>query len=155
MIMCAINRGYVRNAGVCLHACTCVFVCQHIVPPFLPPWRYKAIAELPGDDKAQSTGKHIFWKMRLIGNLKHACGSLCVVNRLCDHVSCSFRVDAGEAHTESFNTLKETRRKFWKWSLHGLLMLQEVAIKSCLRINLRPSLRSTVGRGRRKCVRFW
>lgn len=60
MIMCAINRGYVRNAGVCLHACTCVFVCQHIVPSFPPLWRYKAIAELPGDDKAQSTGKHIF-----------------------------------------------------------------------------------------------
>lgn len=119
-IWSCVNRGYVRNAGVCLHACTCVFVCQHIVPcPPLPPplWRYKAIVELSGDDKAQSTGKHIFWKMRLIGNLKRAFGRSRVVNRLSDHVSCSFRVHAGEAHDEIFNTLKETRRFWNSWVL--------------------------------------
>lgn len=48
-----------RNAGVCLHACTCVFVCQHIVLASLPLWRYKAITELSGDDKAAPGKAHI------------------------------------------------------------------------------------------------
>lgn len=61
MTLCVLNGGYVRNAGVCLHACTCVFVCQHIVPASLPLWRYKAIVELSGDDKA-APGKAHFLK---------------------------------------------------------------------------------------------